>query len=459
MARGLIRAELGGQTVYPTRKGVWLAALVVAARGTVLASAPRANAATPSSGTITPSSGPVSWQGDFVAAGANTSNFAGEQLCTGDPGAVPGVHQCDVFQLTVNVPAGHWSTNKGGVRIDINWENDPGEDNEGEARFFSLDPIPDVPGGVDQFRASSTGYLSYSEPHIAVNPLNPAHLVAGSKMYQNLPAYKFKIGTFVSFDGGQTWQDNGHLPGYPAQTGNEDDYHITSDPWTAFDDEGNVYFMVLDSPPDSQVTGAGWGMNVHKSTDGGQTWSDPIPIEKKEDPVTKELLLSDKNTLTVDNFGPDQDGNTGNIYACWSEDAPVANLEVLVSRSTDAGNTWSEGSPVSGVDRTVIGCFVLVGPPTTPGQPGVLYVFWLDFAGDGRIRMARSTNGGQTFSAPSTVASIHQIPRLFPNSAFRNLSIPWAAVDPNNGTVYVTWADYHNTTPDEVCPEGDEEPA
>jgi hypothetical protein len=470
-------------------------------------------AATPPSGTISPGDSPLTWDGEFFAAGANTSNFAGEQLCEGDPGAVPGVHQCDVFELTVNVPPGYWTTNKGGVRVDITWENadndfdmyifkkpGPGEPlgnpvassaqggtteehaliflaegtylirvnpfavvaegYEGKVEFFNLDPIPAVPGGIDQYRASSTGYLSYSEPHIAVNPLNPHHLVAGSKMYQNLPDYKFKIGTFVSFDGGQTWQDNGHLPGYPVQTGNEgDDYHITSDVWMAFDDEGNAYTMVLDSPPDSQVTGAGWGMNLHKSTDGGLTWSGPIPIEKKEDPVTRELLLSDKNTLTVDNFGPDQDGKTGNIYACWSEDAPVANLSVLVGRSTDAGQTWSQGIPVSGADQQVIGCFVLVGPPSSPGQPGPVYVFWLDFGGDGAIRMAKSTNGGQSFSSPSTVANIHQIPRLFPNSAFRNLSIPWAAVDPNDGTVYVSWADYHNTTPDEDCPEGDEEPA
>ena len=483
----------------------------------IVALAPAARAATPASDTITPSSGPVTWQGELFVAGANVSNAAGAQLCApsypggpDDPGAAPGVHECDVFELTVNVPSDYWLTHSGGVRVAIDWpsaDNDfdmyvyekppPGEpvgspvassaqggtteehvivsrargtylvrvnpfsvvnsDYDGQVRFELRDPIPDVPGGMDQSRASSTGYLSYSEPHISVDPLNPNHLVAGSKMYQNLEEYLFKIGTFVSFDGGRSWQDNGHLPGYPKQTGDKrDDYHVTSDVWTAFDDEGNAYAMVLDSPPDS-ATGAGWGMNLHKSTDGGRTWSGPIPIESKDDPVTKQLLLSDKNTLTVDNYGPDRDGKTGNMYACWSEDAPVANLAVLVSRSTDAGETWSQGTPVSGGDQSVIGCYVVVGPPESPGGPGVLYVFWLDLddptAETGvSLRMAKSTDGGQTFSPPETVVAIHPLPGVFPNSAFRNLSIPYAGVDPQDGTVYLTWSDYHRKLEDDPCP-------
>ncbi len=430
-----------------------------------------------------------------------------------DPGAAPVVNACDVFELTVNVPPGYWDANNGGIAVSIDWANSPNPGDEdddfdmyiykkpplgepvgndiassasggttfertlvfepdgtylirvnpftvdnadfvGRIDFFTLDPRPtNVPGGVDQSRAAHTGYLSYSEPHISVDPLDPAHLVAGSKMYQNLAEYKFKIGTNFSFDAGQNWGDNGHLPGYPVQNGDEGDgYHITSDVWTAFDDEGNAYAMVLDSPPDqTPQLPSGWGMNVHKSTDGGKTWSDPIPIEKKSDPVTRELLLADKNTITVDNYGADGDGKTGNIYACWGEDAPVSNLSIRVSRSTDAGQTWFPGIPVSGADQSVIGCYVLVGPPDKPGEPGPLYVFWLDFGGDGAIRMAKSTNGGQTFSPPSTVAEIQQQPRQLPTSAFRNLSIPYAAVDPVNGTVYVTWGDYHKTVEGEEC--------
>ena len=46
-------------------------------------------------------------------------------------------------------------------------------------------------------------YLSHSEPHIAMNPLDHNNLVAGSKMYVNLPNYLFKVGMYASFDGGR----------------------------------------------------------------------------------------------------------------------------------------------------------------------------------------------------------------------------------------------------------------
>ena len=482
----------------------------------VTALAPPVLAADPSAGTITPDGGPVTWTGAFTVVGGNVSNTTGTQTCEDDLGGIPVVHACDVFTLTVAVPAGHWDANNGGVRITIRWgsvDNDfdmyvyeanpdgsagnvvgssaqgsttsesvlliepagtylvrvnpwlvVADQYTGTAEFIALDDAPSSKKGssgqIAPVRASSGPYLSYSEPHIAMNPLDPNNLVAGSKFYQNLPDYRFKIGTFVSFDGGRSWTENGFLPGYPnEQTGDEPDYYITSDIWFAWDDEGNAYAMVLDTRDASDsATGAGWGMSVHKSTDGGRTWSEPIAIHRNDDPVSNAAFLDDKNTIIVDNSGPDRDGRSGNLYTCWSFDAAVANLAVYVSRSTDAGATWSVPVPVSGADRTVIGCHVVVGPPAVLGGPGALYVFWLDFAGNGRIRMAKSIDGGLTFSLPITVRTIQQIPRQFPNSAFRNLSLPWADVDPRNGTVYVSWADYHRTIAGGTCPPASEVP-
>jgi BNR repeat-like domain len=468
---------------------------------------PAAHAATPPAATIAPPSGSVTWQGQFFPAAANVDNVQAPPKCPGDPGAVPGFHQCDTFELTVN-SGGYWSSHKGGVNIRIEW-SDPnndfdmyvyrkpapgaplgnpvgssaeggtteehvvlyapegtylvrvvpytvaGSDYKGSASFFDLAPIPSVPGGVDQFRASHDQYNSHSEPHVAVDPLDPEHLVAGSKQYQNLEGYKFKIGTYASFDGGHAWRDNGHLPGYPAQTGNEGSgYWLVSDIWHAFDDEGNAYAMVLDNPPGS-ATDAGWGMTLHKSTDGGRTWGPRIPIEEKSDPIQKNAFLADKNAITVDNYGPDRDGKTGNMYSCWSEDVPVANVAVAVKRSTDGGRTWTDKNFVSVADRTILGCFPVVAPPTQPGQPGPVFVFWMDFGSTNpdqspRIRMAKSTDGGQSWSPPTTVSTIERVD-AFPNSAFRVDSLPTAGIDPADGTLYVAWANQHKTQEDADC--------
>lgn len=320
-------------------------------------------------------------------------------------------------------------------------------------------PIAKIRGGIAQFRASNGRFLSYSEPHISVDPLNPEHVVAASKMFQNLERYRFKIGTFVSFNGGRTWRDNGMLPGYPKQTGDEDDYYLTSDPWTAFDDEGNAYVMLLDDDDTTDSrTGAGYGMSLHRSADGGRTWSKRIAIHRNDDPVSNNLFLDDKDALVIDNYGPDRDGRTGPMYACWDFDALPSIQSIVVARSTDGGRTWGIPLPVSEVKSAVIGCALAVGPPRSPGEPGPLYAFWTDFLDPlsptgVSVRMAVSTNGGQTFGLPSRIATVRPIPGRLGSSQFRNLTLPAVGVDPKRGTLYVAWADYHTRVPSEPCPE------
>src|SRR5205814_1026046 len=93
------------------------AALVILVFGTASA----ALGATPPAATITPSSGPLTWQGAFYPLAGNVYAPGGQPTCEGDPGAIPGVNTCDVLELTVNVPAGYWSSHHGGVSIDIAW--------------------------------------------------------------------------------------------------------------------------------------------------------------------------------------------------------------------------------------------------------------------------------------------------------------------------------------------------
>jgi hypothetical protein len=78
----------------------------------------------------------------------------------------------------------------------------------------------------------------HSESDLHVDPTNPRHLIGVSKWFTNSEGYNHLTGFFESFDGGATWPQQGHIPGYEGWTDN-------SDPAGAFDPWGNFYAVVL----------------------------------------------------------------------------------------------------------------------------------------------------------------------------------------------------------------------
>jgi BNR repeat-like domain len=392
----------------------------------------------------------------------------------------------------------------------VYFDVDPASGYTGRAEFFRRAKFPpdiDNPPGLQDFLASDPGlgYRSHSEPHIAQSPLDPSLLVAASKQYNrdpdSLAEYEFKIGTYVSFDHGSTWSDLGPLDVCPQQqappstwplnntcypaddparagTGPEDandgrpdgdfgEEYITSDVWVDFDDEGNAYAMVLDSPV--FPSGAGWGMSFHRwatpspaDIAAGSTWSNRIPINAYPAAATDPNfpLLDDKNTFAVNNAGADRDGKSGTMVACWTLDEPATTAEgpqrIVCERSTDGGKTWP-GTPKAispPVQRLVIGADVVADTR----DPKTFYVAWTEYfsgilsgTGTNTIQVAKTTDGGVTWSAPVTASTFFPLPNVFPRQAFRNLTLPIMAVGPT-GKVYLTYSDYNPlraSTPDE----------
>ncbi|MDX6401795.1 MAG: hypothetical protein QOF27_2401 [Gaiellaceae bacterium] len=78
----------------------------------------------------------------------------------------------------------------------------------------------------------------FSESDLHVDPTNARHLIGVSKWIVNAEGYNHLTGFFESFDGGTTWPQQGHIPGYEAWTDN-------SDPVGAFDPWGNFYAVVF----------------------------------------------------------------------------------------------------------------------------------------------------------------------------------------------------------------------
>jgi hypothetical protein len=311
-----------------------------------------------------------------------------------------------------------------------------------------------APRGATNYRASHDGHNSHSEPTIAMDPLNHNHLIAGSKQYDNLENYLFKIGTYESYDGGKTWTDYDQLPGYCGEPGSCDPsqptkYRLVSDISQTFDDEGNAYSFVLDSPGGTSSP-AGWNMNVHIKKPG-QPWSDPIVVhDNRSNPVNNALFLDDKNWIAIDNnhtadgsANSPKDGKIGPLYTCWGLDqgstvpVPAVGQSIVFMRSTDGGHTWGgfvpgDNTPLPLSQKGVvsgIGCQIIVGPQ------GEVYVTWYDNQLDALMQV-KSTNFGQTFTPAKPIATIFGQNTEFPGQGFRNLSIPTSGVD-KDGNVYV----------------------
>ena len=62
----------------------------------------------------------------------------------------------------------------------------------------------------------------FSESDLHVDPTNPQHLIGVSKWFVNAEGYNHLTGFFESYDGGATWPQQGHIPGYEGWTDNSD---------------------------------------------------------------------------------------------------------------------------------------------------------------------------------------------------------------------------------------------
>lgn len=334
-----------------------------------------------------------------------------------------------------------------------------------------------------------------TEPHIAVDPTDPDHLVLGTIDY-NFPA----VSAYVSIDGGATWDG-------PRQIRYQHEDLISGgDPVVAFDRQGRAYLSSISIGEEEFTIGPviGFAMvsttQVAASPDGGFTWEEPVATARSgvdtsaisvdsEGRVRGEIRMSflDKPWMAV---GPHpDDGDRDVIYLTYTDfvlkykilyigevptlSAPQIETTIRLVRSEDGGVTWSAPiavsptvrriygevsgpgavGPVVGIKRVVQGSQVAVGPE------GDVYVVWLDSTDDetmkglGEIYIARSEDGGETFSDPQRIAILLE-PGFRPRNAYFRYwasAFPQVAVGPD-GAVNVV---YVALPPEKLTDEGD----
>ena len=255
-----------------------------------------------------------------------------------------------------------------------------------------------------------------NETTIVASPANPQNLVGAWNDYFAInPGQNTVIGYGWSADGGQTWQSSRvNFATLPLN-------QSTGDPALAVDSQGDFYLGIL------AYSGAGSGILVSKSTDGGATFAEPVRLDNG----------GDKEFLTVD---PSND----NVYVVWENSSAVGQA-IFFSTSTDRGATFTPRLRISNAQSSGNGAYPAVGPD------GEIYVVWGNFST--RLYFDRSLDQGATWLAAEILPVASTVePRNPLQGGFRNPLIPAIAVDrsagPYRGRIYVVWADQRFGDPD-----------
>jgi len=337
------------------------------------------------------------------------------------------------------------------------------------------------------------------EPFVSVNPRDPNNWVTTWQQDRWSGGSANGLITATTVDGGATWTRTAipfsRCGGGTA--GNGGDYQRATDPWVSFAPDGAVFQMALASSGGAFTAGSANAMLVSRSIDGGRTWGPVSTLIRDEsqffndknsitaDPTDPRYVYAVWDRLGATGGGPamlarSTDGGAtwegaraihdpgqrsqtiGNVIAVlpngtvvdvftqidYAVNAPArATLNALVS--VDKGGSWS--GPFRIADALAVGArdpdtgtSIRDGanlPQVAVAPNGHLWVAWQDarFSGgahDG-IALARSSDGGQTWSAPLQVNSAPSAQAFTP-------SVHVTA----NGTVGVTYYDLRSNTAD-----------
>ncbi|MCJ7453560.1 MAG: glycoside hydrolase [Steroidobacteraceae bacterium] len=274
------------------------------------------------------------------------------------------------------------------------------------------------------------------EPHLAIDPSNPNHLVAAWQQDRLSDGGARGLVTAVSVDGGASWTGFGVAP-FSGCAGGA--FARASDPWLSLN--GNTAIQVgIAFTGNTGTAGARSAVLASRSVDGGFTWSAAVALADDDG----SLYFNDKESVTIDSADPRF------VYAVWDRLEGNDRGPAVMVRSTDAGFSWSPptiiydpgpgghqtiGNVIAvAPDGTIFDFFTELGP--SPGNPGQTV---------GRLAVVRSTDKGVTWSAPLPIADLRSVGTTvssLPRVAVRAGEILGSfAVDPRNGTLYAVWQD------------------
>src|SRR6266516_1715339 len=341
---------------------------------------------------------------------------------------------------------------------------------------------------VDQDQNLQFSQNKQNEPAITRDPLTGA-LIAGANdeleeplcpgtttplaspcpFSSGVPSLRY----YISTDNGKTWT-GGFLPGFNTigrVSGGDPslDYgpRLCANGTFNFSCGVTIYYSSLADPfPEF----GGEQATVSRSYDDGQTWANPVAATSTDN----KSDFDDHEWVAVDHFS----GSThfGRVYLNWADFCNTCsgngNVKLFVAHSDDEGRTWSKAVQVSAANNNTAQGFRESGQMTVSAN-GTVEAFWTENADSTKLPslqvVAISTDGGQTFTSPITIAQVTDYPLtgtpfdvvdLFnrvPGMSARVDCYPHPAADPSSSRVYVVWCDFgggHGTVKGAVSLDG-----
>jgi hypothetical protein len=262
-----------------------------------------------------------------------------------------------------------------------------------------------------------------NEPTLAIDPRDTSVWASGSNDYCTVPtAGDAWAGFYRSTDKGATWTDS-LLPGYNGDTSSQGTSSPLSqmvaggalaagDPMMSWDGQGDLFYMgnnfnrgtengvsarFRDNTGDIWVATYAPGNSTDSSTDGSRYVRTVILATN----TFGQGMFNDKTDLTADPA-------TGNVYAAWSTFHGSGCNEIMFSRSTDHGATFSAPLKISS------GICGNQGPSIVVGPSGHVEIAWEANTGGAFAKATGAVNGagfvssadfGQTFSKAQIVVN------------------------------------------------------
>ena len=339
-----------------------------------------------------------------------------------------------------------------------------------------------------------------NEPSVAVLTRNPQHLLAAANDYRNvdipgllgiLEQGDAWMGVFKSFDGGLTWR-SALLPGFPLDTSPEGvasplrGFSAAADPTVRAGSNGLAYLSGIAFNRGTNALGvvfvaryidnnnrengdpthkAGSITNVAPADSIRYVSTSIIDKGTAGQFIDKPWLAVDvprgSATCQIPFTNPDGSSGTqtvpaGPVFLAYSSFNGSTGTKIMFTRSLNCDLTWDQPIKLSESNAVNQGTIVAIDPSTQNSTQATIYVAWRRFAvssAPGALMVAKSTNGGQTFSKAVEAVTFPLACGSVPTGAgcpfdqaitsaggsIRTNTYPALAVDAN-GRVYLAWS-------------------